>query len=83
MTKQPTRVVRIVGVVCPDRYDIHKEALGGPYVRYAILFDAGNGCTWIDDPNIFDLQGVASAAGIEVEWVLAHCPWCLARAEAS
>ena len=81
--KQPTKVVRLVGVVCPNRYGIHDGSPDGVYVRYVLLFDQNGGCTWIDDPSIFDIQGIIFDTGIEATWVHAHCPWCLARAQAS
>lgn len=79
----PTKVSRMVGIVCPDKFGIHKGSPDGVYVRYALLYDQNGGMTWIDNPNIFDLQGIIFDCSIETTWVESNCPWCNARASSS
>ena len=80
---KPTRVVKIVMVVCPDKHGIHKDAVDGVYVRYALLYDANGGMTWIDDPNFDDIKGIVYDTDVAGFVVHAQCQWCRAHESAS
>lgn len=78
-----TRVVKIVCLVCPDKFGIHKDATDGVYVRYALLYDANGGMTWIDDPLWEDIAGIVLNTGIEGLYIHSQCQWCRAREASS
>lgn len=82
--KTPRKIVRLVGVYCPDRYQIHKGSPDGIYIRYALLFDSDNDCIgWLDDPSEFDLHGLIYDTLVKAEWIAGDCVWCKARAMSS
>ena len=75
------QVVRLVLVVCPNRYALHN----GVYIRYLILLDDANPphSFWIDDPKEEDCARFLLLAHSDAvsEVFQAPCQWCLARSE--
>jgi len=67
-------VTRIVAVICPNKYKIHK----GIYVRYLILVNADGHAVFLDDPSPEDCKMIydRSSHEAEVTVVESDCQFC-------